>query len=162
MIARRSMLYLGGALTLGIITGAAWPPPPLPKLNDRANEWSLPPAQDLLRHVPQDMAALTRGVRWLGDAGGISGEKSSWRLAGIVHDSGPAILVMAPDSPGKAQRVAIGGTLPDGSVLQSVDGDRAFTRRDNCIKTYQLFQAKVVGQSEGCEEPEVSDQGTSK
>ena len=162
MIARRSWLYLGGALALGIIAGAAWPPPPLPKLNERVNEWSLPPAQDLLRHVPQDMAALTSGVRWLGDAGGTSGETSVWRLAGIVHDAGPAILVMSADSPDKAQRVGIGGRLPDGSVLQSVEGDRAFTSRDNCIKSYQLFQAKVVAKSDGCEEPETSDQGTSK
>lgn len=162
MIVRRYWLYMVGALALGILAGAAWPPPPLPKLDTRANAWSLPPAEDMLRHVPQDMGALASGIRWLGDAGGISGEASAWRLAGIVHDAGPAILVMTAESPDKAQRVAIGGRLPDGTILQSVDGDRAFTRRDNCITSYQLFHATLVDKSDGCEEPEVPDQGTSE
>lgn len=164
MILRRHKLWMGAlaALAIGLIAGAAWPPPPLPKLAASADNWSLPAATDLARHVPQDMAAVTANLRWKGDVGGTPDERTSWRLAGIVHEAGPAILVMTPDSKDKAQRIEIGGTLPDGSVLQSVQADRAATRRDNCITTYQLFQAQPVDRSSGCEEPEASDQGTNQ
>lgn len=162
MIAQRYWLYLAGAAALGILGGAAWPPPPLPKMIDSANAWSLPPADSIARHVPQDMAAVTNNMRWNGSSGGMPGDNSSWRLAGTVNEAGPAILVMTKDNPAKAQRFAIGERLPDGSILQSVDGDRALTRRDNCITTYQLFHAEAVERSDGCEEPAAPDQGTTR
>ncbi|WP_433853554.1 hypothetical protein [Stenotrophomonas nitritireducens] len=160
MMARRRHLLLGAALLVGLGAGAAWPPPPLPKLAANGDEWSLPSAADAARHSPQDMAAVTSGLRWRGDASGAA--SSSWRLAGIVNDGGPAILVMTPDAPGKAQRFAVGATLPDGSVLESARGDRATTRRDACNTTYQLFQAQAVDRSGECEEAEVPDQGTNE
>lgn len=162
MITLRYRLYLAGVVTTGIVGGAAWPPPPLPKAVDDTSAWSLPAAADIARHIPQDLAAVTSHMRWNGDAGSLPGEKSAWRLAGIVHDNDPAILVMTPDSTDKAQRVAVNGALPDGSVLQSVDGDQAFTKHDSCITTYQLFQAEAVARSNGCEELNGPDQGTSK
>lgn len=162
MIALRHRLYLAGAVMTGIAIGAAWPPPPLPKTSDSASTWSLPKAADIARHSPQDLATATSDMRWNGDAGSLMGEGSTWRLAGIVHDNRPAILVMTTDSNSKAQRVAINETLPDGSILQSIGNDRASTKHDDCIKTYQLFQAQPVDKSDGCEEPSVTDQGTSK
>lgn len=162
MIARRIWIYLAGLLALGIVAGAAWPPPPLPKAQTGTNTWSLPPAKSIARHVPQDMATLTNGMRWNADAGGMPGEKSAWRLAGTLDETGPAILVMTPDSPAKALRIAVGERLPDGSILQTVDGDRAVTERDNCITTYQLFHAEAVDSSDGCAGPDVTDQGTNK
>lgn len=162
MIALRYRLYLVGAITAGIVGGFAWPPPPLPKAMDDTSIWTLPAATDIARHVPQDLATVTSDMRWNGEAGSLLGEKSAWRLAGIIQDNGPAILVMTPDSNDKAQRVAIGGALPDGSVLQSVEGDQAFTKNDSCITTYQLFQADAVARSNGCEELDAPDQGISK
>ena len=69
---------------------------------------------------------------------------------------------MTPDSPDKVKRVELGQALPDGSVLHKVDGDRAMTKRDACIVTYQLFQSEAVDMSDGCEEPEAPDQGIRK
>ena len=162
MMARRHWLGLVLLAIAGLAGGAAWPPPPLPKLAASHDEWSLPAAADTARHSPQDMATVTSSLRWKGDVGGTPSERSAWRLAGVVNENGPAILVMTPDQPGKVQRIEIGGTLPDGSLLHSADGDQATTKRDTCITTYQLFQAQAVDQSAGCEEPEASDQGTSK
>lgn len=161
MIARRIWLALGGALLAGVAAGAAWPPPPLPKTQAGSAAWSLPPAADMLRHVPQDMAAVTAQFRWKGEAGGALSERSTWRLAGIVSKDGPAILVMT-DKPDSPQRIAIGGRLPDGSVLESAHGDHATTRRDACTKTYQLFQAEAVDSSGKCEEPEAPAQGNAQ
>lgn len=161
MIARRHWPYLAGAAVLGIVAGAAWPPPALPRMDNTANEWALPPAESIARHIPQDMAAVTKSMRWNGSSGGMSGD-GTWRLAGTVNEAGPAILVMTKDSPAKAQRFSIGDRLPDGSVLQSVEGDRAITRRDNCTTTYQLFHAEAVDRSDGCEEPAAPDQGSTQ
>ncbi|MQP77359.1 hypothetical protein CQ393_15880 [Stenotrophomonas sp. MYb238] len=162
MRVRRQQWLLAAALVVGLAAGAAWPPPPLPKLAANGDEWGLPSATDVARYFPQDMAAVTSGLRWKGEVGGAAGARSAWRLAGIVNDAGPAVLVMTPDDQGKVQRVAIGETLPDGSVLQSARGDRATTRRDACITTYQLFQAQAVDISGECEETEVPDQGTNE
>lgn len=162
MIARRSWLYLATALIAGIAAGAAWPPPPLPKAQHDSVTWSLPATTDIQRHVPQDMAAVVAQVRWKGDAGGSLGERSAWRLAGIVSKDGPAILVTTPDKPEEPQRIVIGGRLPDGSLLQSARGDHATTQLDACIKTYQLFQAEAVDSSGKCEEPEAPAQGNSQ
>ncbi|ALJ27049.1 hypothetical protein SQW19_02440 [Stenotrophomonas acidaminiphila] len=164
MIARRHWpyLYLAGALLAGVSIGAAWPPPPLPKASEQGNAWSLPAMADIARHVPQDLAVVTSGMRWKGDVGGTPGERAAWRLAGTVDEATPAILVMTPDSPDKVKRIELGQALPDGSVLHKVDGDRAMTKRDACIVTYQLFQSEAVDMSEGCEEPEAPDQGIRK
>ena len=184
MIARRHWLYLASAGVAGLVIGAAWPPPPLHKLKEQGNEWSLPTTADIARHVPQDMSAVTSGLRWKGETGGEGGD---WRLAGVVHDPGPAILLMpstsaagprpraaarrgdrppATDSAGSdatrpdVMRIAVGDALPDGSVLQLVDGDKAVTKRDACITTYQLFQTQPIDTSAGCKEPEAPDRGT--
>lgn len=160
MMPRRHGLLLGTALVVGLGAGAAWPPPPLPKLAADTDDWSLPGAADTTRHSPQDMATVTSALRWKGDIGGAS--TSAWRLAGIINDGGPAILVMTPDTPDKAQRFVVGATLPDGSVLESARGDRATTKRDACSTTYQLFQTQAVARSGECEEAEVPDQGTNE
>lgn len=164
MIAHRIWIVLAAATAVGAAVGAAWPPPPLPKLTEGGDGWSLPSATDIMRHVPQDMAAVTNDMRWKGDAGsgGGAGEKTTWRLAGIVNEAGPAILVMTPDKPGEAQRIEIGAPLPDGSLLLTVGSDQASTKRDTCITTYQLFQAQPVGKSGECEEQEAPDQGTNE
>lgn len=160
MIARRHGVILAAALTVGIATGAAWPPPPLPKVKLGEASWSLPAAKDLLRHVPQDMAAVTASMRWKGSQGG-AGERGAWKLVGIVNKGGAiAILAAAADKPEDVKRIAIGEALPDGSVLQSVRGDLATTKRDSCLMTYQPYVPEAVEKSAGCEEPEVPAEGT--
>lgn len=161
MIARHPGLILAAALTVGIAAGAAWPPPPLPKAKLGEASWSLPATKDLLRHVPQDMAAVTDGMRWKGSQGGSADERGAWRLTGIVNKGGTiAILVAAAGKPDDVKRIAMGEALPDGSVLQSVRGDLATTKRDSCLMTYQPYLPEAVEKSAGCETPEASAQGT--
>lgn len=149
------------ALACGIAAGAAWPPPPLPKLAQSGDDWSLPTAADIARHTPQDMASVTQSMRWKGETGSAAGEgRSDWRLAGIVTENSAAILIMTPSNEGKVQRIGVGEGLPDGSVLQDVASDRITTKRDACITTYQVFQAQAIEKSTGCEEPAAPDQGT--
>ncbi len=161
MITRRHGLILAASLTAGIAAGAAWPPPPLPKAKLGEAAWSLPSAKDLLRHVPQDMAAVTDRMRWKGSPGGAAGERAAWRMTGIVNKAGViSILIAVADKPEDVKRVAIGEALPDGSVLQSVRGDAATTKRDSCLMTYQPYLPEAVEKSAGCEEPEVPAEGT--
>lgn len=162
MIARRHLLVSVAALTVGIIAGAAWPPPPLSKAAANANQWSIPSTTDIARHNPADMATIASSMRWNGDTGMGPQEKSKWRLAGIVNDEGPAILVITTESDSTAKRVIPGETLPDGSLLESVESDRATTRLDACLTTYQLFQSQPIARSGDCEGTEVIDQGTSE
>lgn len=162
MIALRYRLYLLGAFIVGIIGGAGWPPPPLPKSSDSTNSWSLPPLSDIARHNPKDLATVTTGIRWNSEAGGVMGENSAWTLAGIVRAPNPVALVMSAKEKDKVHRIGIGQPLPDGSVLQSVSGDQIATKLDTCITTYQLFQVQAIAKSDDCEKADVSDQGTSK
>lgn len=158
MTPRHYGMLFAAVLTAGVIVGAAWPPPPLPKIKQNAAPWSLPEASDLLRHVPQDLAAVISNLHWKGSSP--NGEQSAWRLAGIVTKDGPVILVMTSNKPDELTRVAIGAALPDGSLLQSIQGDKAITKRDNCLTTYQLYQAEAVNKSSGCDGPDAPVQGT--
>lgn len=161
MIVRRHGLILAASLITGIAAGAVWPPPPLPKVKLGEAAWSQPSAKDLLRHVPQDMAAVTDKMRWKGSPGGAAGERATWRMTGIVNKGGViAILIAVADKPDDVKRIAIGQPLPDGSVLQSVLGDSATTKRDSCLMTYQPYLPEAVEKSAGCEEPEATAQGT--
>lgn len=161
MITHRRSLILIAALTVGIAAGAAWPPPPLPKVKADTTSWSLPTTKDLLRHSPQDMAAVTNGMRWKGSQSAGAGERGAWRLTGIVDKGGViAILIVTPSKPDDVKRIAIGEALPDGSVLQSVRGDLATTKHDSCLMTYQPYLPEAVEKSAGCEAPEAPVQGT--
>lgn len=162
MKTRLVWVLLGMACAIGIAIGAAWPPPPLPKPTADGNTWSMPPEVDVRRHVPQDMATVTSGMRWNGDADNPEAGASRWRLAGITEGAGPAILVITSQNQAKAQRVSPGERLPDGSVLKQVQGDRALIAHGNCIMTYQLFHAQTINKNGGCEEPAASDQGNTK
>ena len=159
---RRHLLFLVMTLTAGLLAGAALPPPPLPKLKPDKDNWALPTAGELQRHVQQDMATVTSDLRWKGDAGSNASESSNWRFAGVVNKNGPAALIMATSQPDKLLRVTAGGTLPDGSLLQSVERDRITTKLDACVKTYQLLQTEPVETSGECEAPEAPVQGSDK
>ena len=159
MIARRHWLILAASLVAGVVAGAAWPPPPLPKIKQGDAPWLLPTAKDLLRHVPQDMETVTSNMRWQGGPSGTS-NGSGWRLVGIVNKGGPVILVMPADKPNEVKRIAIGEALPDGSLLESVNGDQATTRRDSCLMTYQPYLPEAVEKSAGCDESAAPAQGT--
>jgi len=161
---RRLGGLLAGALVVGIVAGMLWPLPPAAELGDHEIQWSLPPVNDLQRHVPQDHAAVVRDMSWnLGGADSQNEGKAAirWRLAGIIREQAPLILVMTPEQPNRAQRVHLGEPLPDESVLDAIEHERALVRRGDCITTWRLFHPQPVASSDACQEAETSTQGTS-
>lgn len=159
---RRYWLILMASTAVGLASGTAWPPPPLPKLAADNTEWVLPSSGDIPRHSPQDMAEVTAKIRWHGNAGSAQQGKSEWRLAGILEDAEQAVLVTPAADPSKPERIVINGELPDGSRLVAVKGDRVKSLLDKCTTTYQLFQAQPIERSPECEEPDIHEQGTRK
>lgn len=151
MITPRYWLILAGGLLLGLVAGAAWPPPPLPKTTAGAGDWSLPSTQSIARHVPQDMSAAATALHWNGESGGAM--DSNWTLAGIVHDPVPTALLVVGGKTAEVIRVPLDGNMPDGSRLQAVDGDRITTKRDACLTIYQMFVAAPVNTSGSCGTP---------
>jgi len=163
---RRIHWLLTGALVAGIMGGVLWPPPSAPEVGNHEAAWALPPVNDLQRHVAQDYAAVSRDMPW--SASGSVGDTEDkaatrWRLAGIITDAAPLILVMTPEQPGTALRVHIGEPLPDESVLDAIENDQALIRRGECITTWHLFHPQPMATSDACQEQqaETSLQGTS-
>jgi len=164
MAARHLKWLLTGALVAGIAGGALWPPPPVADSQDADTPWALPPVNDLQRHVPQDLATVIRDLPW--NAGGATPEVDAaatrWRLAGIVSEQQqPLILVVMSDQPGQVQRIHPGEPLPDDSVLDAVEHDRALIRRGECVTTWRLFHPQPIATSDACQQAEPDPQGTS-
>jgi len=165
MSRRRIGWLLAGALVLGITGGALWPSPPAPELGEHETPWTLPPVADLQRHVAQDHAAIIRDMPWnVGASRADEAESATvrWRLAGIIREQTPLILVITPEQPGRAQRVHLGEPLPDESVLETIEHDQALVRRGECITTWHLFHPQPIATSDACQsDAETPVQGTS-
>jgi len=153
MITRLDFRWLlAGALVTGLTGGALWPQPPTPAVSDHEAAWSLPPVSDLQRHVVQDYTVASRGMPWKANDRTNAPETAAirWRLAGIITDKVPLILVMTPEQPGTALRVHLGESLPDDSVLDSIENDHAMVRRGECITTWHLFHPQPIATSDAC------------
>jgi hypothetical protein len=149
---RNTSLLLGLVSAVGSVVGAAWPPPPLPKNMQQEAPWSLPSAERVKRHSPQDANTALSDMHWLQDgAAGIESATSSWRFLGVLNERTSAILISSTSGQGEVSRINVGERLPDGSTLESVQGDKATTQLDRCITTYQLFIEQPIEQSDGCE-----------
>jgi len=160
---RRLSGLLTGALVVGIVSGTLRPLPPAPEVGDREVAWTLPPVHDLQRHIAQDYAAVVSNMPWDtggGDAGAAVVTATRWRLAGIITEKSPLILVMTPEQPDAIMRVHIGESLPDESVLDAVENDQALIRRGECITTWHLFHPQPIATSEACQATETPPQGT--
>lgn len=158
MMTRRHMLYLGCALTAGLIIGIAWPPATPSPSKALQGEWSLPNQDAISRHNPRDLATVTADIKWGSEAKAGNDKVATagaWRLVGILRDSGLTALVMPPDASTEATRVAIGETLPDGSTLVAIKGDTVTTENHSCRTTYQMFLPAPVNQSDGCAQTDV-------
>lgn len=163
MTLARPSILVSAALLLGIGAGAAWPPPPLPKIAQTEAAWSLPAANRLVRHAPQDVATVIKDMHWQQDgSAGAGGSGSGWRLLGVLNGKSAAILIAASNSPDKVTRINLGERLPDGSTLESARGDKATTSLDSCKSTYQLFIEQAIEKSGACEDAAASDQGSSQ
>jgi len=163
---RRIYWLLAGALLVGMVAGGLWSPSSTLEVGHHEAAWSLPPVNDLQRHVAQDYAAVIRDMPWVASGGvGDAEDKAAirWRLAGIITDAAPLILVMTPEQPTTVLRVQIGDPLPDESVLDAIEHDQALVRRGECITTWRLFRPQPIAASDACQAQDVETpvQGTS-
>lgn len=132
--------WLAIALSVGIVTGLAWPPPPIPRAQ-RATEvaWSLP-SSDALQRLPAGAAdAIKQNLRWAGEAAVTAEDaeaSSQWRLAGIVRGPSPAVLVQL--ATGKIEEYAQDAELPDGTRVARIDSDTVIFEREGCAQEHRL------------------------
>lgn len=158
---KRARLLAAGAILGGIIVGAAWPPPPLPRSNERADEWT-PPAAGLER-VPRDTIAQLAKLRWFGDQAASEGPGNlSWRLAGIVRTPQPMVLVMTEGKPRQNLRLAAGDALPDGSRLTGIEEDTILVENAGCQRTFQVHRRNPIRVSGECAEGRETEQRKSQ
>lgn len=171
---RRLILLISGCVLIGLVLGAAWPPPPIPRSRAAEAEWTLPTSAQLARYSPEDSSQVTRAARWGGEGGGPTGTRGNWRLAGFVNDPEPAALILpqaataaipsgggtrrapraggASAPPAPAERAIPGDALPDGSRLIAIEGDTITTELDGCRLVYQLYRPQPVSASPACTE----------
>lgn len=89
------------------------------------------------------------------DAGLWSAERGAgpaavqWRLAGIIVDPAPAALVYGDDK-GRALRVQVGDTLPDGGKVRAFTGRSVRFERGGCEYDRALYSAIDQPVAAGC------------
>ena len=150
----RPTLWLAACLVVGIVVGAAWPPPPIPRSQQVADEAiPLPSADQLSRFSADSFQAARTTAKWLGDKSeGAASGSGEWRLAGVLTSATPAILVLKSGA-GQIDRFIVGSTLPDGSELISIDRGKATTELDSCRRVYQMYRDQPVETSTACGDP---------
>ncbi|TWI14278.1 hypothetical protein [Aerolutibacter ruishenii] len=136
----------------GILAGAAWPPPPIPRAKKDEASWSVPAQERVKRYSSEAYQQARQGVRWAGDASGGSNPQAAWRLAGLVYAPVPTALIMRLDN-STIERIRTGGALPDGSSLIKIEGNTIQVQQDNCQLTYQLHYQQPISASTGCPTP---------
>lgn len=114
-----------------------------PKAEEAA--WALPNAQALKRFSGSTFQTLKNAQFW-GDLAGpgkrAKAQQSNWVLTGIV--TRPRVQVSVAENGKPAQTwVRIGGTLPDGSTLDTVSRDRIWFSKDGCRRVRSLYQDKT-------------------
>lgn len=131
-------------LAIGVLLGSVLPPPALPKSVGDKTDWQLPTGAQVARYIPEDMAAVATDVRWLGDSTSQPSANNNWRLAGILNKRGSLALILPTGEKSEPKVIAVGQNLPDGSILQAIDGDQIVIKLGDCTSTYQPFQAAAV------------------
>jgi hypothetical protein len=154
--AKRWATLAGAALGIGLVAGAAWPPPPIPKGQVTPATWN-PPAASLAR-IPAKASEQAESLRWLGETDP-EATVQDWRLAGILLSPEPVALV-ATGSTGKSggksktvprpARLTQGQTLPDGSRLVSIDSKSVTVELGNCQRIFQVHRPQPIRSSDGC------------
>lgn len=150
----RPVAWLATCLTAGIIAGVAWPPPPIPRSRQIADEVAqLPSAEQLSRFSADSFQEARTNAKWLGDKSeGSPSGSGEWKLAGILTSATPAILVLKSGA-GEIDRFVTGSTLPDGSRLISIDRGKVTTELDSCRRVYQMYRDRPVETSAECGDP---------
>lgn len=144
-------------LLAGAVLGLLWPvnvPPPDVK---RVQQWAPLPSLKDLRPSEKEFASARDASVWGGGAGAAPGVKRTvWRLAGIISDPFPAALVFSA-TPKDAQRVRIGGSLPDGGVITRIAKSGVVYSLDGCSYGRDLYDP-AESEVEGSCEPGASVQ----
>ena len=140
LLQRRPLLVWGLAgLVVGTALGLAWPVN-VPSLGEQhAQEWAPPAGLNDLRSSEKDFSAARDSAVWGTAAGNAAGVKRTvWRLAGIISDPFPAALVFAGTAT-DAQRIRIGGSLPDGGVIKQIAASGVVYALDGCTYGRDLY-----------------------
>lgn len=149
VIQRRPLLVWALAgLVVGATLGLLWPVN-VPSLGaQRVQEWAPPSGLNDLRPSEKEFAVARDAAVWGGAGGGALGVKPTvWRLAGIISDPFPAALVFAGTAT-DAQRIGIGGSLPDGGVIKQIAASGVVYALEGCTYGRDLYapaEAAVQG-----------------
>lgn len=151
IIQRRPLLVWALAgLVVGATLGLVWPVN-VPSLStQRVQEWALPAGLNDLRSSEKEFATARDAAVWGGGGGGggAPGVKPTvWRLAGIISDPFPTALVFAGTAT-DAQRIRIGGSLPDGGVIKQIAASGVVYALEGCTYGRDLYapaEAAVQG-----------------
>lgn len=151
---RKPVLGLAAAAVLGVVTGVAWPPPPIPRAQQLEPPWALPAADTLQRYSQDQFQAARRSVGWQGEdvaggAGDSGGPDRGWRLAGLVAGPELAALILRGGESAPT-RVQVGGSLPDGSTVRDIRHDGITTESGGCLTVYRLHRQAPVDTSGEC------------
>lgn len=139
-------LVAGAVVGLFLPIRAATPP----RATDQA--WAMPTAKDVNSYDKADYDRL-RTVRFWGAADDQSrpDRPTTWSLQAIVLRPRPGIAyVPSSGSNPKPQWAAIGGKLPDGSILLGVDAEAARFEREGCRYSRRLFATAEEKNADPC------------
>ncbi|MDI1254201.1 hypothetical protein [Thermomonas sp.] len=126
-------------LVAGATLGLVWPVIVPAPGSQRLQQWKPPQGLDDLRPSEKEFATARDAPVWGGAAGSEPGVKRTvWRLAGIISDPFLAALVFSGTST-DAQRIRIGGSLPDGGVIKQIAASGVVYALDGCSYGRDLY-----------------------
>ncbi len=138
-------------LVAGAMLGLVWPVNVPPPDSRRVQVWSPPPGLTDLRPSEKEFASARDAPVWGGAAGSAAGVKLTvWRLAGIITDPFPAALVFS-DTSKDAQRIRIGGSLPDGGVIKQIATSGVVYALEGCTYGRDLYAPAESAVQGSCE-----------
>lgn len=137
------LTWVLSGLVAGATLGLVWPVKVPPPGSQRVPEWAPPRGLDDLRPSEKEFASARDAPAWGGAAGSAPGVKLTvWRLAGIISDPFLAALVISGTST-DAQRIRIGGSLPDGGVIKQIAASGVVYALEGCRYGRDLYAPAV-------------------
>lgn len=149
---RRVYLVVAACIIGGLIIGASWPPPPIPRQRDDVGQWSLPPREQIAR-FSSDAFTEAGKLRWRADAsegGDAPSAAVAWQFAGLTEAGRTQALVIEAGTR-QARRLVAGELLPDGSRLVSIDRDTITVDLEGCTRVYQMHRKQPIRSSGSCD-----------
>ena len=138
-------------LLVGAMLGLLWPVIVPPPDTQRVQGWVPPRGLDDLRPSEKEFATARDAPVWGGAAATAPGIKRTvWRLAGIIADPFPAALVLS-GTPTDAQRIRVGGALPDGGVIKQIAASGVTYAREGCIYERNLYAPAESAAAGSCD-----------